>query len=46
MGGLLTSWLLKRPELYNIFMNGAALHLLLRAVLRVFHYAFQSSYKM
>lgn len=45
MGGLLTSLLLESSELYNIFTNSAALHLLLKAVLRVFHCAFQSSYK-
>lgn len=45
MGGRLTSMFLESPELYNVFMNSAALHLLLKAVLRVFHCAFQSSYK-
>lgn len=33
MGGLLTFLLLECPELYNVFMNSAALHLLLKAVL-------------
>lgn len=45
MGGLLNSLFLESPELYNVFMKSAALHLLLKAVLRVFHCVFQSSYK-
>lgn len=45
MGGLLNSLFLESPELYNVFMNSAALHLLLKATLQVFRRAFQSSYK-
>lgn len=44
MGGLgLLLWGSLEP--YGVFMNSAALRLLLKAVLQVFHCAFQSSYK-